>query len=46
MLTQLDIANSAFFEILYGVEPPDNTRHYGPGRDSEGLTDELALKIK
>ncbi|KAK4910028.1 hypothetical protein LTR66_017460 [Elasticomyces elasticus] len=45
MPIQLEADYSGLFDILYGVEPPNNTR--GPARepDSEVLTDDIALRV-
>lgn len=46
MSTQLDIVNSSLFDILYEIEPPNNTRYHGPGREPGVVADNIALRIQ
>lgn len=46
MPIQLDVEDLGLFDILYGVEPPNNTRGPGRGSDSEVLTDDIALRVR
>jgi hypothetical protein len=47
MSAQLDLTESSnFFDILYGVEPPENIRQHEPGHDTNNTADDIALQIQ